>query len=129
MPIMNILRHMLSAFSSGVSRGQMILPSRLIMEKMYHGVVVYFSFLEAKALMCRLCQFLSKEISIGGPAFWCILLVLAYAMTILNFQLIGYMWKMLGKRRGGGGKRSKHSLATGLFDSKTTRSGRVYGYM
>ena len=105
--------------------GQLVLPSRMTLDRMFSGVVVYCSFLEAKALMVRLCQMYKDMYS---PLFWIILITLTYAMVLINFKLINYMWKaMFGPKRNP--RRHHRNLMSELFDARTTRSGRVYGKM
>ena len=95
---------------------------------LFYGMIVHISILQAKILLCRICQqYLNR---IKAPHFWILLGLLAVGFALLNLQIIRYL---RGKIFNGKQKLKKQKMFGTTFSrypvSKTTRSGCIYGYM
>ena len=57
---------------------------------LFYGMVVHISILQAKIVLCRICQqYLNK---IRAPQFWILLGLLAVAFAFMNLQIIRYVY-------------------------------------
>ena len=105
------------------SKTAMRLTWKLIKHSLYYGLIIHISIIQAKALLCRLCQQILNRIK---PAnFWIVMGLVAVLFMLVNIQIARYL------RNRWFSSRRKWNLANFRLRklSKKTRSGRIYGYM
>lgn len=96
---------------------------------LFYGMIVHLSILEAKLMLCRFCQQYMNKIK--APHFWILLGILAIGFVFLNLKIVKYLKSHI---KGSIKQRAKKTkMGPSIFCrypvSKTTRSGRIYGYM
>ena len=118
---------------------QLLVSSRKIMRRilkitwkfatvsLFYGMIVHISILQAKVLLCRICQqYMNK---IRAPHFWILLGLLAVAFALLNLQIVKYVRNKVFSDKQKLKRSKMASYGPAICLTKTTRSGCIYGYM
>ena len=119
------LTGMLLASSRKILRRMVRVTWKFTTTSLFYGMMVHISILQAKTLLCHLCQQYMKKIR---PAhFWIILGLLTVMFALLNTQLIKCVKSKMYMARHKP-KKSRHIYEENCI-AKTTRSGCIYGWM
>ena len=95
---------------------------KILSASLFYGLIVQIGIIQAKSLLCHLCQQYMNQIS--SVNFSLILGALTIALTLINLQIAKFVRRMMSNKKKLKGSRFRFRKTT-----KTTRSGRIYGYM